>query len=89
MIAAEAILSGSITFGPGCVVHPKARIIARRPIVFGTDCVIEETATVLNSYARGGTHHLWTDSRGPETLVVGDGNWFHAGCCMLVRLFFD
>jgi dynactin-6 len=53
LIAQDSDLRGDITLGPGCIVHPKAAILALGgPIVIGADCVVEETAVIVNRYVR-------------------------------------
>jgi hypothetical protein len=51
LIAQDSDLRGDITVGSGCIVHPKAAILALGgPIVMGADCVVEETAVIVNRY---------------------------------------
>ena len=53
LICQDTELRGDISFGEGTIVHPKAIIIAAGgPIVFGKNCVIEETSAIINRYAR-------------------------------------
>lgn len=48
LIAQDSDIKGSVSFGPGCIVHPKAVIHAvSGRIAFGRDCVIEEGAVVI------------------------------------------
>jgi dynactin-6 len=52
LICQDTNLQGEITIGAGCIVHPKASILALGgPIVIGQNCVIEETAAIVNKYA--------------------------------------
>ncbi|KAL7422232.1 hypothetical protein Q5752_002878 [Cryptotrichosporon argae] len=66
VIAADARLSGDITFGAGCVVHPRAVVRGGTGIVFGHECVVEENAVVENL--------------GPSTVSIGDSNVFMVDC---------
>jgi dynactin-6 len=50
LIAQDSDIKGIISFGPGCIVHPKATIHAiSGEIKFGKDCVIEEGAKIVYS----------------------------------------
>ncbi|GFZ46253.1 hypothetical protein JCM24511_04500 [Saitozyma sp. JCM 24511] len=67
LIAQDSDLRGDITLGPGCIVHPKAAILALgAPIVIGADCVVEETAVIVN--------------RGTTVMRIGKENHFMIGC---------
>ncbi|ORY32249.1 hypothetical protein BCR39DRAFT_523564 [Naematelia encephala] len=67
LLSQDTDLRGHLTFGAGCVVHPKACILALGgPIEFGRDCVIEELAVVVN--------------RGKDVMRIGDANVFQVAC---------
>lgn len=49
LICQDTELRGDITIGGGTIIHPKAVIIAAGgPIVFGKNCVVEETSAIIN-----------------------------------------
>ncbi|EST04940.1 Bacterial transferase hexapeptide repeat [Kalmanozyma brasiliensis GHG001] len=67
VIAQDADLRGDISVGSGSVIHPKATVLALQgPITIGSDCIIEETAVIVN--------------RRSTPLKIGDGNLFEVGC---------
>lgn len=48
-ICSDFVRQGRITFGSGCIVHPKAIIRAGTgSIVFGCNNIVEETALIEN-----------------------------------------
>nr|WAW84819.1 dynactin 6 [Halisarca dujardinii] len=68
VVCKEAELSGDITFGSRCIVHPGARIVAEGgPIVMGDGNLIKEGATIINKKRE--------DSQQP-VLIIGNGNVF-------------
>jgi carbonic anhydrase/acetyltransferase-like protein (isoleucine patch superfamily) len=53
LIAQDCDIRGTVSFGPGCVIHPRAIIHVLSPsaaIKFGKDCVVEEGAKIIHSY---------------------------------------
>ena len=49
VISAEVILTGKVTFGEGCIVHPGAQILAEGgDIIIGDFNIIEEYARIVN-----------------------------------------
>ncbi|GAK64665.1 trimeric LpxA-like protein [Moesziomyces antarcticus] len=67
IIAQDADLRGEISVGSGTVIHPKATILAlQAPISIGSDCIIEETAVIVN--------------RTSQPIKIGDANLFEVGC---------
>ncbi|ETS59945.1 hypothetical protein PaG_05927 [Moesziomyces aphidis] len=67
IIAQDADLRGEISVGSGTVIHPKATILAlQAPISIGSDCIIEETAVIVN--------------RTSNPIKIGDANLFEVGC---------
>lgn len=65
-IAQDVNLRGPIVISKGTVVHPKASILALTgPIEIGSDCIIEEQVTIINS--------------SPHLAKIGDGNLFEVG----------
>lgn len=51
LIAQDSDIKGTISFGPGCIVHPKATVHALEgEIIFGKDCVVEEGARIIHRY---------------------------------------
>lgn len=67
LIAQDADLRGEIILGEGCIVHPRATIIAASgPIHIDADCVVEENAVIIN--------------RRKEVMLIGKGNHFMVGC---------
>jgi dynactin-6 len=54
LIAQDCDIRGTVSFGPGCVIHPRATIHVVSPnggeINFGKDCVVEEGAKIIHSY---------------------------------------
>ncbi|KAJ9477805.1 Dynactin subunit 6 [Pseudozyma hubeiensis] len=67
IIAQDADLRGEISVGSGTVIHPKATILALQgPISIGTNCIIEETAVIVN--------------RRSTPIKIGDNNLFEVGC---------
>jgi dynactin-6 len=53
LIAQDCDIRGTVSFGPGCVIHPRATIHVLSPhaaIKFGKDCVVEEGAKIIHSY---------------------------------------
>lgn len=74
LIAQDATLAGTITIGAGCIVHPRASILATAgPIELGENCVIEELAIIENAGQPG---------KEEEDLVlrIGHNNQFSVGC---------
>ncbi|KAI6241263.1 Dynactin subunit 6 [Aphelenchoides fujianensis] len=62
-----SVLSGQLTFGEGCVIHPLARIDAGDgEIVFGKNNIVEERAVIVNRLPG-------------HRLVIGDENHFEVG----------
>lgn len=54
LIAQDSDIRGTVSFGPGCIIHPRATIHVLSPnaeIKFGKDCVVEEGAKIIHSYA--------------------------------------
>ncbi|KAK1924755.1 hypothetical protein DB88DRAFT_486665 [Papiliotrema laurentii] len=81
LICQDTNLQGEITIGAGCIVHPKASILALGgPIVIGQNCVIEETAAIVNktqgvmSIGEGNVFMIGSRVESPR---VGDFNVFH------------
>ncbi|KAI9638609.1 uncharacterized protein MKK02DRAFT_23186, partial [Dioszegia hungarica] len=67
LIAQDTDLRGEITLSQGCIVHPRATIIAASgPIIMDAGCVVEENAVILN--------------RRKEVMRIGKGNQFMVGC---------
>ncbi|PWN96927.1 trimeric LpxA-like protein [Tilletiopsis washingtonensis] len=67
VIAADAELRGTITIGNGCVLHPRASIVALGgPVHLGADCIVEENVRIVN--------------RRSEALMIGESNLFEVGC---------
>ncbi|WWD01523.1 hypothetical protein V866_008468 [Kwoniella sp. B9012] len=67
IICQDTDLRGDITISEGCVVHPKATILALGgAIVIGKNCVIEEGTIIVN--------------RNKEIMSIGDNNHFMVGC---------
>mmetsp|Transcript_7591 Transcript_7591/g.8288 ORF Transcript_7591/g.8288 Transcript_7591/m.8288 type:complete len:165 (+) Transcript_7591:31-525(+) len=59
-------ISGNIAFGPGCVIHPGATIIAEKgDIVFGAYNIIEERSVIVN--------------KSGKTMNIGNYNHFQVG----------
>jgi carbonic anhydrase/acetyltransferase-like protein (isoleucine patch superfamily) len=59
LIAQDCDIRGTVSFGPGCVIHPRATIHVLSPtgeIKFGKDCVVEEGARIIHSYVPQGGH---------------------------------
>jgi hypothetical protein len=52
LICKEAETSGLICWGEGTIVHPNAKISAVEggEIIFGSDCIIEEGACIIQAY---------------------------------------
>ena len=51
LVCQDADLRGDITIGEGSVIHPKCSILAMGgPIVIGKECLVEETAVIVNRY---------------------------------------
>jgi dynactin-6 len=49
LICLDTDIRGEVTIGAGSVVHPRAAILAvGGPIVIGRNCVLEETAVLVN-----------------------------------------
>lgn len=71
IVCEDTVLKGDITIGNGCVVHPKATILAEAgPIVIGDNCIIEEYATIAHR----------VDQNEPGTvLTIGPNNVFEVG----------
>ncbi|WFD35853.1 hypothetical protein MCUN1_002721 [Malassezia cuniculi] len=64
IVPADATLLGSVSIGPGSVVHPTALLDARAgPIVLGHNCIVEERVAIV---------------AGPAGISIGDANHFHA-----------
>ncbi|GJJ14867.1 hypothetical protein Clacol_009136 [Clathrus columnatus] len=66
VVCQDVDLKGDITIGAGTVVHPKATILAIGPIVIGQNCIVEESAIIVN--------------RRKEIMRIGDDNLFEIGC---------
>jgi dynactin-6 len=80
LIAQEATLVGDITIGAGCIIHPRASILATAgPIEIGENCVVEELAVLENTGAR-------IDEANGGTMHIGKGNQFSVGCRKSDRL---
>lgn len=78
LICQDTDLRGEITIGQGTVIHPKAAILAiGGPVIIGNNCVVEETAVIVNRYSpllpRG-------------TVLIGQGE---TGRCSLVTIMFS
>ena len=74
LIAQDATLAGTITIGAGCIVHPRASILATAgPIELGENCVVEELAIIENAGQPG------KDEEDP-VLRIGHNNQFSVGC---------
>jgi dynactin-6 len=80
LVCQEANLSGDVTIGKNCVIHPKCMILAEAgPIVIGDDNIVEEQAIILNSF---------DVSQSPERQVskvmhIGSKNCFEVGSRIL------
>lgn len=89
----EAEIKGEVTIGSRTVIHPKARIIAEAgPIIIGDNNLIEEQATIINSYylddddaqqgekivMRIGNHNVFEVGSQCEAVKVGDNNILEA-----------
>ena len=62
LICQDVDLRGEITIGAGSVIHPKASILATSgPIAIGANCLVEETATLIN---RSVGMASWGNNRG-------------------------
>lgn len=72
IVCEDSQLKGDITLGYGCVVHPKATILAEAgPIVIGDNCIIEEYATIAHRVDQGEPGGV---------LTIGPNNVFEVGC---------
>lgn len=81
LIAQDAKIVGQVSIGPGCIIHPRASLLALAgPIDLGAGCVVEELAVLVNN---GGASEGVGGVTAPERSVmqVGDGNQFSVGCC--------
>lgn len=75
MISPEAKLSGDIRVGAGCVIHPKALLLAEGgPILLGRDNIVEEQSIIINRPS---------PSAPGAAMRIGDSNHFHVGCQVL------
>lgn len=75
VVCQEAEIKGEVTIGSRTVVHPKARILAEAgPIFIGDNNLIEEQATIVNSFRSEGDDQ-------PEriTMKIGNHNVFEVG----------
>eukprot|EP01102_Stenamoeba_stenopodia_P018098 TRINITY_DN6595_c0_g1_i1.p1 TRINITY_DN6595_c0_g1~~TRINITY_DN6595_c0_g1_i1.p1 ORF type:complete len:198 (-),score=42.35 TRINITY_DN6595_c0_g1_i1:16-552(-) len=83
VVSQEANISGDVTIGKGCVIHPKCMILAEAgPITLGDDNIIEEQCIILNSY---------DSSQSPERQVskvlhIGSNNCFEVGCQVMAKV---
>jgi dynactin-6 len=79
LIAQDATLSGTITIGAGCIIHPRASILATTgPIELGKNCVIEELAVIENTGRPG--------EEGEDLVLrIGHNNQFSVGCRASLR----
>ncbi|KAM0787771.1 hypothetical protein ACM66B_003826 [Microbotryomycetes sp. NB124-2] len=80
IIANDVDLRGDITIGAGCVLHPRATIVAvSGPIVLGTNNIVEEQAIIVNRskivMEIGNDNHFQVGSR-VESPKVGSHNVF-------------
>ncbi|GMT32479.1 hypothetical protein PFISCL1PPCAC_23776 [Pristionchus fissidentatus] len=74
VVCNEVTITGEVTIGSDCVVHPKAIIRATRgPIIIGDRNLIEETALIENSNEDG------------APLVIGEDNYFEIGSVVRAR----
>jgi len=85
VVCQEATLVGDITIGDGCIVHPKACILAEGgPIVIGTNNIIEEQVTIKNSVEAQeadkvkvitiGNNNIFEVAAHVEALLIGNDN---------------
>ncbi|RKP06662.1 trimeric LpxA-like protein [Thamnocephalis sphaerospora] len=66
LVCQESQLTGNVSIGSGCVLHPKSCIIADvGPIVIGRNNIIEENVVIIN--------------RQKMPLIIGDENLFEVG----------
>ncbi|KAK4047709.1 hypothetical protein OIV83_005217 [Microbotryomycetes sp. JL201] len=80
IIASDVDLRGDITIGAGCVLHPRATIVAvSGPIVLGSNNIIEEQAIIVNRSKTvmdiGNDNHFQVGSR-VESPKIGSHNVF-------------
>jgi len=67
VVCIDAELSGEVSVGDGCVIHPRASLIgAAGPLVLGTGNIVEERALIATAEDR--------------TLKIGNNNVFEVGC---------
>ncbi|XP_026472716.1 lutropin-choriogonadotropic hormone receptor-like [Ctenocephalides felis] len=72
LVCEDSHLEGKITIGVGCVLHPKACIIASAgPVVLGDNCIVEEYASII---------YKSTDGKPAPPLIIGSNNVFEVGC---------
>eukprot|EP01118_Nematostelium_gracile_P009955 TRINITY_DN3380_c0_g1_i1.p1 TRINITY_DN3380_c0_g1~~TRINITY_DN3380_c0_g1_i1.p1 ORF type:complete len:183 (+),score=36.12 TRINITY_DN3380_c0_g1_i1:35-583(+) len=78
LVCQDSILTGEITVGEGCIIHPKATILAEAgPIVIGRNNIIEEQVVIRNSYPEDATDE---EKKVKKTMTIGDNNIFEVGC---------
>ncbi|KAI8052253.1 trimeric LpxA-like protein [Syncephalis plumigaleata] len=66
LVCQDTHLTGNVSIGSGCVLHPKCSVIADvGPIVIGRNNIIEEGVVIIN--------------RNQMPLVIGDENIFEVG----------
>ena len=70
--------NGNITFGNGCIVHPKATIIAEDGcnIIFGEYNIIEELV-YIKAFPK---YNSQLNNKVPTTIYIGNYNHFKVGC---------
>lgn len=84
VVVEDCTLKGDITIGAGCVVHPKACIIAEGgPIIIGENCIIEEYSTIINKAGdepdipmKIGANNVFEVSCHIESRNIGERNIF-------------
>ncbi|CAI5439869.1 unnamed protein product [Caenorhabditis angaria] len=65
VVCAEAQISGEVSIGDGCVIHPFAIFDAKNgPIIIGNNCLFEEYCVIRNC-------------GDGEPMIIGDENAFH------------
>ncbi|XP_044739312.1 dynactin subunit 6 [Chrysoperla carnea] len=78
-VCEESKLRGDITIGAGCIIHPKATILAEAgPIVIGDGCLIEELAVIIHKLPIDAPK--LNDGESPPILHIGPNNVFEVGC---------
>jgi len=89
VVCEQAEIKGDVTIGNGCIIHPKARIIAEAgPIILGEGNLIEEYSLIWNRPAEGvvgstpimiiGAFNNFEVYSHCEALKVGDHNVFES-----------